>query len=122
MLPLPAIRRLCLIAGVLVCLTLGVAAQSEWSGWMSTRGGDANLEYRWRKDGMCLAQGCGKDLQFRNLGKTTLRFDYTVWAKGMTDPGDEVKQTGSTSVGGEQSTNVGVTMGADIVRVTVQMH
>jgi hypothetical protein len=109
------------IAAMLILATVSVAARAEWSAWGSPRGGDANLEYRWHGGGLCLATGCGKDVQFRNLGKTALRFDYTVWAKDMLDPSNEVKQSGTTSVNGEQIINVSIQNGADITRVVVQM-
>jgi hypothetical protein len=101
----------------------GIAlGQGSWSDWSAPRGGDGNLDYRWRRVGICLANGCSKEVQFRNLGKTTLRFDYTVWAKGMVDPSDEVKQSSATSVTSEQTSTVPILIGGDVVRVVVQMH
>jgi hypothetical protein len=71
---------------------------------------------------MCLAAGCPKAVEFRNLGKTSLSFDYTLWAKDLRDPANEVKDTGTTSVGSENTTTVSGISGGDLVRVAVRMR
>lgn len=53
------------IAAAVVLGALSVTARSEWSAWANAAGGDANLEYRWRGGGMCLAAGCGKDVHYQ---------------------------------------------------------
>ena len=93
--------------------------QGEWSSWSAVRG-DTDVEYRWRAT-PCLATGCAKDVQFRNNSKQTVAFNYTIWSEGMRDKGQEVKDTGSTTVFAESnSTVVAGSGGARITRVYVE--
>jgi hypothetical protein len=104
---------------LVVAATTPLMAQGDWSGWNAVRG-NADIEYRWRATA-CLANGCGKDVQFRNNSKETVAFDYTIWSEGMQDKGEEVKDTGSTTVLAQSSSNVvALSGGPRITRVYVE--
>ena len=108
---------------VLVMLTALAMAQTWWSDWKTPSGADSSLEYRWRRTAaVCPANGCFKDLQFRNTGGNTLSFDYTVWSKSMDDGSEDVKDTGSATVGPKATIDRIAGSGGNLVRVEAQMR
>ena len=108
---------------VLVMLTALVMAQTSWSDWKTPSGADSNLEYRWRRTAaVCPASGCFKILQFRNTGRNTLSFDYTVWSKSMGDGSEDVKDTGSATVRPEATIDRTAGSGGNLVRVDAAMR
>jgi len=114
-------RRALHVVILIVALSAIIMAQSQWSSWSSAT--ERGLEYRWKRStAACTAVGCFKDLQFRNLGKSSIRIEYTVWTKGMRNPDDEAKETAETSVPGESIVDRTASTGGDVVRIIVRVR
>jgi hypothetical protein len=102
----------------IICGT-AVAIAQQWSSWTSAVG-DVSVDYRWRGGGMCIATGCGKDMQFRNISSSDVSFDYTIWAVSMADKNEEVQHRGSLALRAESTHTFSFVIGADVTRVTAR--
>ena len=112
-----------LVLSAALCAPWPARAQGAWSAWSSANGGEGAIEYRWRANGMCLATGCPKDVEFRNNSKKEARFDYTIWSSGMVDAGEEVKDSGLCILRDESTDTVQATTGSNkVTRVFVTLQ
>lgn len=110
---------------LLTCLLMVKASgeAKDWSDWTPAIGSSA-INYRWRfSSAGCLANGCFKDLQFRNDASKELVFKFAAHVERMGDGDAEDTETGSTTVNaGSISGVLSLGKGGKLLRVLVEVQ
>jgi|SRR5688572_3465054 len=114
--------RIALLSGAIVVLIIapGRAQQREWTSWTVAYGDDLGVEYRWRQLGMCTAVGCGKDIEYRNIGKSDVNANSVIWTKSMGSKDDEEQEHGKVYVRADSTAKYSTSRGADITRIVLR--
>jgi hypothetical protein len=113
-------RKLALFSLLFFSLMQISAEGNAWSNWAAAYGSPNGIEYRWRFSGACLANGCGKDLQFRNNTSHQLAIKYAAHMERMGDSSNEVIEDGTAILSADSDGNVlPLTLGAKVLRVRV---